>query len=274
MKVLKSVGVFAFYSIPVWAMTAFAESDGHKSAVTPPFGGCENYGPQAPRDIDSLLGEDSTEFRLAMPSTELNLCNIHLHTNAEHKAKEFSIMGGEGDHTGYQCTISTGLTTREQKIPSGDICGGLKPGDTIEVHWVHTSCNTEPGAGLGSCSSQACLNPELRVEAQVFTLVNDSSAMQFSDFDLAPNKLNGKFQPASLPISTGAPVEYLGSTTGPKYNDQQCSPYQVTWSVRPQCAKLDINSLGKWCKTNKFDEHHAHGVRKLVVNPSLISTIK
>ncbi len=73
---------------------------------------------------------------------------------------------------------------------------------------------------------------------------------------------------------TGKPVEFTGSTTGPSYTEQVCSPLQVSWSVRPKCAKLDINSLGKWCENNAFEEDHAHGVRKLVVNPELLSEIE
>ena len=81
-------------------------------------------------------------------------------------------------------------------------------------------------------------------------------------------------QAKALPTNVGKPVEFMGSTTGPKYTEQQCSPMQVIWSVRPQCAKIDINSLGKWCKGNIFKEDHAHGVRKLVTNPALLSIIK
>ena len=45
-------------------------------------------------------------------------------------------------------------------------------------------------------------------------------------------------------------------------------------SVRPRCAKLDIGSLGEWCKSNVFEEDHAHGVRELVTNPALLSEIE
>lgn len=235
---------------------------------------CEGYGPQSPRDIDVLTGTNSVNFQIAGSSSEMNLCNIHFHNNAEHKAKDFSILGGAGDKRGYQCLISDQLTSKELKAPKGDVCNGLKPGDTVEIHWVHSSCDVSPGKGLGACVSDKCLNPELRVEAQVYTLVNDKSAMQFGDFSYAESEKGEYHQPASLPITTGAPVEYLGSTTGPSYSEQQCSPYQVTWSVRPQCAKLDINSLAKWCESNVFEEDHAHGVRKLVVTPSLLSEIK
>ena len=85
---------------------------------------------------------------------------------------------------------------------------------------------------------------------------------------------HGLHQPKMLPTNTGKPIEFLGSTTGPKYTEQSCSPYQVTWNVRPKCAKVDINSLAQWCKGNVFEEDHAHGVRKLVTNPKLLSNIQ
>ncbi|GAA3916960.1 delta-class carbonic anhydrase [Litoribacillus peritrichatus] len=239
--------------------------------------GCSGFGPQTPRDIDQKAGDNKRKFSIAPESTEMNLCNIHFHNNAEHKAKDFSIYAGEGEHGhggGYQCGISKSLTQAELVAPEGDICHGLKPGDTIEVHWVHSSCDVQPGKGLGSCLSDGCANPDLRVETQVFTVVNDSAALNFADLTYDGNKVNGLHQAKTLPEGTGQAVEFLGSTTGPKYTEQNCSPLQVTWSVRPQCAKVDINSLGKWCESNVFKEDHAHGVRKLVTNPKLLSEIE
>ena len=235
---------------------------------------CEGFAGQTPRDIDSKVGTNPVKFSLAPPSSEMNLCNIHFHNNAEHKAEAFSILAGEGNTQGYQCGISKSLTKAELQAPKGEICKGLEPGDTIEVHWVHTSCDVAPGPGLGSCLSEACANPDLRVETQVFTLVNDSSALNFNDLSYAGNQSDGFHQAKSIPSKTGIPVEFMGSTTGPKYTEQSCSPLQVTWAVRPQCAKLDINTIGKWCEGNTFDEDHAHGVRKLVTDPRLLAPIK
>ena len=235
---------------------------------------CEGFGPQTPRDIDNLAGTNSRSFSMAPDYTEMNLCNIHFHKNAEHKAKDFAILGGEGDEEGYQCTISKSLSKAELKKPSKNVCNGLMPGDTIEVHWVHSSCDVKPGAGLGSCLSDSCANPDLRVETQVFTLVNDASAMNFNDFAYKGYQAAGYHQAKSIPNNTGKSVEFLGSTTGPKYTQQVCSPLQVSWSVRPQCAKLDINTLGQWCESNVFEEDKAHGVRKLVIDPRLLSEIK
>jgi len=237
---------------------------------------CSGFGPQTPRDIDNVVGENTQLFSLAPSSKKMNLCNIHFHNNAEHKAKAFSIYAGAGEHGyggGYQCKISQSLSKRELSQPKKSACKGLISGDTIEVHWVHTSCDIEPGKGLGSCLSETCANPDLRVETQVFTLVNDSSAINFSELSYDGVKVNNFHQVKSLPTNTGTPVEFLGSTTGPKYNAQQCSPMQVTWSVRPECAKLDINTLGSWCEGNIFEEDHAHGVRELVVDPKLLSKI-
>lgn len=87
--------------------------------------------------------------------------------------------------------------------------------------------------------------------------------------------MGGLHQPLSLPGGTGTPVVFTGSTTGPKYTQSTCSPLQVSWSVRPTCAKLDISSLHAWAeKGNVFNETHSHGVRQLVTAPELLSPIE
>jgi len=254
------------FAAPVFASDHGHNEHGHGDAGKV----CEGFGPQTPRDIDSLTGENEVVFTIAPPASEMNLCNIHFHENAEHKAKEFSIYAGDGHDgygSGYQCVMSQQLSKEELAWDGEGVCsnahGDLKPGDTIEVHWVHSSCEVQPGPTLGSCLSEKCSNPELRVETQVFTLVAEGGL----DF----NQLQ---QAKDLPTDTGTPVEFMGSTTGPSFSEQTCSPYQVTWSVRPQCAKLNIQSVGQWCKGNVFNEDHAHGVRKLVTDPKLLSEIK
>lgn len=151
----------------------------------------------------------------------------------------------------------------------------MKPGDTIEVHWVYSSCDVGPGEGLGACLSESCANPQLRVESQVFLVVNDPGALDFAVFDYAGAvAAGGTHQPKALPEGTGEPVVFLGSTTGPKDSEAVCSPLQVTGSVRPACAKLDIASLHAWCADNAFAKDHAHGVRALVTAPELLSVIE
>lgn len=272
-------------TIGTLSVSGMANGNGHNDHAAEhggENGTCTGFGPQTPRDIDALAGENARIFSFAPSYEEMNLCNIHFHENAEHKAKDFSIFAGEGSHgydSGYKCNMSQHLTPAELAPTEEAICkgehGDLVPGDTIEVHWVFSSCDVAPGKGLGSCVSEKCANPNLRVETQVFTLVNDSNALDFNTLAYAGNMVNGKHQPKNLPANTGKPVVFTGSTTGPSYSDSTCSPYQVTWSVRPKCAKVDINSVGKWCKEgNAFKEDHAHGVRKLVTNPKLLSEIK
>ncbi len=237
---------------------------------------CKGYGPQTPRDISNVIGTNQQAFNLAPPASKLNLCNIHTHTNAEHKGPGFAVSAGSGEHGGFKCNETASLTDVELSDPGlgAGAYHGVKPGDTIEVHWVHTSCAIQPGKGLGACLSDACANPQLRVETQVFLVVNDPNALNFMDFAYQGNMSNGLHQAKALPTDTGAPVVFAGSTTGPKYTQEVCSPLQVTWSVRPQCAKLDINSLNVWAAMgNVFEEDHSHGVRQLVTAPELLAPI-
>ena len=238
---------------------------------------CLGSGPQTPRDISQTAGANLIRFALAPAPEQMNLCNIHTHTNAEHRGPGFGIYAGDGHHGGYQCNETGSLTEAELAIPAGENSGfeGVKPGDTIEVHWAFSSCDIAPGEGLGSCLSETCSNPVLRVEAQAFLVVNDSEALDLNDYVYGGTAANGLHQPKALPAGTGAPVIFRGSTTGPSYTQSVCSPHQVTWSVRPSCAKLDINSLNEWAKGgNVFNENESHGVRHLVTAPELLSPIE
>lgn len=235
---------------------------------------CRGFGPQTPRDISSPAGTNTRAVSIAPPADQLSLCNIHTHTNAEHKGPGFTVFAGDGEHGGFKCNDTDKLTEAELKAPAGESFHGVKPGDTIEVHWVYSSCDIKPGKGLGACLSDSCANPQLRVEAQVFLVVNDEKALNFDDFAYDGHTANGVYQPKALPADTGTPVTFIGSTTGPSYTQAVCSPLQVTWSVRPQCAKLDINSLNAWAeKGNVFEEDHSHGVRQLVTAPELLAPI-
>ena len=235
-------------------------------------------GPQSPRDIDTLGGENTRAFSEAPSYTQMNLCNIHFHEGAEHKGGEFNTYVGNGDGKGYGTgyAYSGKLTAAERKPLDKEIGdkghGGLQSGDTIEVHYVHTTAQVKPGPTLGSCLSDAIGNPQLRVETQVYVLVNDDDALDF--VELTKHEIvNGVHQAVNIPTNTGAPVQYEGSTTGPSYNEKG-SPFQVSWSVRPKVAKVNIKTVGEWFKDNAFEETYAHGVRNLVMNRKLLSRIK
>jgi hypothetical protein len=237
---------------------------------------CTGFGPQTPRDIASPDGSNPISFSPAPAAEDMNLCDIHFHVNAEHKGPGYSVSAGNGEHGGFKCNESDMLTDADLSGSGGDHggCHGLNAGDTIEVHWVYTSCDVEPGPGLGSCLSDACANPQLRVESQVFLAVSDDAAMDFGDFVHAGVGDGGVHQPKSLPSGTGTPVVFPGSTTGPKYTQETCSPMQVTWSVRPACAKVNVATVHGWCEDNPWGEDHAHGVRQLVTAKELLAPME
>ncbi len=183
----------------------------------------KGFGPQSPRDIDAVTGNNPRSFNAAPASTEMNLCNIHFHKNAEHKGGEFTKYAGNGDGHGYQSgyKYSGRLSGSELESAGHDVCpskhGALSAGDTIEVHYVHSTAQIEPGPTLGSCLSDAIKNPQLRVETQVYVLVIDSNALDFGSLT-KHGKIDGLHQAINIPSNTGTPIQYAGSTTGPGYN--------------------------------------------------------
>lgn len=238
----------------------------------------KGFGPQSPRDLALRKGSNTRAFAAAPAYQKMNLCNIHFHKNAEHKGGEFTTLAeddhGHGGYGGYK--YNGKLSAAESKSLEADVCksehGGLQVGDTIEMHYVHSTAQVVPGPTLNSCLSESLSNPQLRVEAQVFVLVNDPKAADFTELAKV-GQVNGYHQALNIPKTTGRPVQYAGSTTGPAYNEKG-SPLQVSWSVRPRVLKVNADSVGQWCKGNSFKEDHAHGVRNLVVNEKLLSNIR
>ena len=220
------------------------------------YASCIGAGPQAPRDIDSLDGINQTYFEVAPDIEDMYHCNTHYHWNAEHKATDYSTFVDRGDdHSGWACNAPL----YPQDEDRGDI---VLPGDTVEVHWVYTTCNiTEYNEqfgnrdGLANCVTDTCANPQLRVEAQVFVVEE-----------------NGAVTSLESPVDHNDPTAtYIGSTTGPSYSNAHCSPYQVTWNVKSTCGSLDSETLEDWSDLN---HEHAHGVRQLVKDTSLLSLIQ
>ena len=238
----------------------------------------KGFGPQSPRDLGAKVGKNARSFAPAPAYQAMNLCNIHFHANAEHRGGEFTKYVGNGDGQGFQTgfAYSGKLTDAERKPLDAPVCkgehGGLNAGDTVELHYVHSTAQITPGPTLGACLNESLSNPQLRVEAQVFVLVNNPKAPDFNKL-VEVGQRKGYHQALNIPTITGRPVQYAGSTTGPAYNEKG-SPLQVSWSVRPKVMKVSAQSVDKWCQGNMFKEDHAHGVRNLVTNPALLSTMR
>lgn len=256
---MKSLIILLSVSLAL-AVNVYAGDKSH--AVPEEVNQCIGAGPQAPRDIDSTAGSNPVIFELAPAIEDMNLCNVHFHRNAEHKSAEYSTYVKDGEHSGWACQEPAPGRLEHEHAEYKE-CEGIAEGDTIEVHWVHTTCdiNTKGvktmGGGLNACLTTMCPNPQLKVVAQVFVL-----------------QKNGELKFTEAPMSNNGPsVVYTGSTTGTSYNNHHCSPLQVTWDVKKACDTLDIDSFSKWCSDNKYDEKHAHGVRELVTSEALLSKI-
>jgi hypothetical protein len=158
------------------------------------------------------------------PPTTISLCNIHFQKNAEHAGGQFTQYAGNGDDQGYKSgyLYSGKLTAQQLQPASKNVCpskhDSLQSGDTIEVRYVHSSAQIKPGATLDACLSDSITLPQLRVEAQVYVLVNDNNALNFNQLTLVGEQ-NEQYQALNLPNNTGKPVIYSGSTTGPSYNE-------------------------------------------------------
>ncbi|MEM9475279.1 MAG: delta-class carbonic anhydrase [Pseudomonadota bacterium] len=267
------------------ASTENAESDGpateddiaaQRAALAAATDG-QGFGPQSPRDLATAEGNNKRLFAQAPDYTGMNLCNIHFHEGAEHRGGQFTTYAGPGNGKGYGTGfLFDGTLTEAELTPVAEPVGvhengSLEPGDTIEIHFVHSTADVVPGPTLGSCISEAIGNPQLRVETVVAVLVNDAAAADMTEL-AALGEINGYQQALNIPQNLGTPIAYRGSTTGPSFNEK-ASPFQVSWSVRPDVLKLDITSVAAWFADNPFDEKYAHGVRNLVTNPSLISSL-
>ena len=237
----------------------------------------KGFGPQSPRDIESSKGTNRILFSVAPDPSSMNLCNIHFHESAEHRGGEYTKYAGHGNGHGYGTgylyngKLSAAETKPFDRKVGLSKHGDLVPGDTIEIHFVHSTAQVQPGPTLGACVSKHLNNPQLRVEAVVGVLVNDRKAADFTK--MAEIKtVNGYYAAPNIPQNLGKPVLYEGSTTRPAYNTTG-SPYEVTWNVRPKVVKIDILSVAKWLDANPFKEDHAHGVRNLISEPRLLSPI-
>lgn len=235
------------------------------------------FGPQSPRNIQDAQGTNLRVFGAAPAVSEMTLCDIHFHENAEHRGGQFTTFAGNGDGRGYGTgyKYDGGLSESELQPVASPVGknehGDLTPGDTIEIHFVFSTANATLGNGLGTCFDDTIGNPQLRVEAVIGVLVNDTEAADFTKMARI-EAINGLNQVPGLPNDLGDPVSYAGSTTGPGFNEK-ASPFQVTWNVRPDVVKISISSVGAWLSDNPFGEDHAHGVRNLVTNPKLLSKI-
>ena len=236
---------------------------------------CLDMGPQTPRDIADPAGLNTEMFPLAPAASELNLCNLHTHTNAEHKGPGFSVFVSDAEDGGYACNETADLTPAELE-PAEGAYGGVNPGrhdrGPLGPHLVRRGSGRRARLVRPREPARARSSAWRRRYSSSSTIRKRSTSRRWS---YGGNMAGGLHQAMMIPSTTGEPVLFRGSTTGPSYDQSTCSPVRVTWNVRPQCAKLDIGSLHRWAASgNVFEETHSHGVRQLVTAPELLAPIE
>jgi hypothetical protein len=163
-----------------------------------------------------------------------HLCNVHFHDPFE--------------HSGFAAVPQV---TGE---PGESVCKSVDVGDRVEFHWVYTNCEprSQPVQGLANC---VCDRDDLTLRVFAQAYVVDAGGA-------APG------QP------TGELVRYAGSTTGPSYDNDTCSPARVNWEVAPGVERLSKGALASWCADNPWlGEDHPHQARQLVTDPAWLSAM-
>ena len=120
------IAVFTVLSLLLVPGLALAESK-------TPEGTCEGAGPQTPRDIHMTAGTNPTVFAKAPARADMQLCDIHFHRFAEHKAEGYSKLMGEGDYRGYVCDGSTPAKDSDRNTDTSKGCAGIGVGVLVRA---------------------------------------------------------------------------------------------------------------------------------------------
>ncbi|CAE7720266.1 unnamed protein product [Symbiodinium sp. CCMP2592] len=125
-------------------------------------------------------------------------------------------------------------------------CKAAQVGGTYEFHWVFSTGGPgklqEDGsegelgitAGLGGAFT--------RTNNAICLIVNDPSLNDYVDAQ------NRTFLEQWQQPPAGSAVRYVGSTTGPSYDDEVCSPVEVNWHVDQRCCILSAQAMDNLCK--------------------------
>jgi len=211
-------------------------------------------GPQSPRDLAVAGGTN----RLPVPGDGTRpprLCNVHFHRPAEHAGiAECPAVASEGGGG-----AAAGVCGSGEHRP-------VRAGEEIEAHWVYTSCPEppEPRPGLDNCVCGSQEGPD----PMVLMVLGRA-------YLVSPDGTSGAADRLAEPA--GVLARYGGSTTGPSYSGggpddpRPCSPARVQWAMDRRCLALQVSALGEWCRTNPWNEDHAHGLRDVIEREDWLS---
>lgn len=239
---------------------------------------CKNAEVQAPRDLQTgATGKKKAKQALLNDAQahKLPQTNIHFHLGAEHRSDEYnlgadselfdrgmgqafpvappnvpgqSIPPAHSVRPGWMCPISGYTPAQLSNDYEWKCClGEMHIGKSYEVHYVHsnaapgTDMNPVIGDGLAVAAGAArgLLNPQVVVEAMVYTIVNDNDAAYTFDDLVHGWDIAG--------LDNSSRVMYAGSTTGNSFNNEVCSPFTVSWHVDKKCHAVSAKSFDEMC---------------------------
>jgi len=251
------------------------------SAPAPIPPACEDAFEQSPADVSIGAEEGMREGAgtLVEDYEAAGMCvvNVHFHLGAEHKsAGQYDVDGAEfmaslgeserrrlaaaEDYPGWFCQ---GYDAEDPKYTTEyewEYCEGVHVGMTYEIHWpasTHGHCGRFTD-GLGGLFCYSQTPDAIGVQGQVFMIVNDED-------HLVDDLTSGMRKDLASDVAM-----YTGSSTGPSYSDEICSPYApISWHVDRECHLLSAKSFDHLCKYMKDQgqtkDLEPHGSRDTVI---------
>jgi len=250
---------------------------------------CRDAEPQSPRDVSSgFVGDMRARFKPLDGDAikDFIQVNLHWHLGAEHYSKgEYDIPVGkhlhyrhgvpewdghplvpEGTQPGFFCN----LRKYDDYLKPYDFqyCKHAKVGYTYEFHWVFSSAGPLEREfrifnGLGQAFNRS-KNPTAIVRGQVCRIINDERLRTEDQIEEDYNNFIEQWREPYF----GDAVRYVGSTTGPSYNNEVCSPLQVNWHVDTKCCTLTAQTMDRTCQRmaeqGLTTDLAPHGSRELV----------
>merc|ERR1712238_568262 len=127
-------------------------------------------------------------------------------------------------------------------------------------------CNLDFDTLHGFLSSKRDeLSKNVGVQAQVFTIVNDDSE-EYTYQNLFDGMIVDDTKQMGVDMAY-----YVGSTTGQKVSNTECSPYSpITWQVDRICHQISAKSFDNMCQTmlnqpaDMSGDTYPHGSRVMV----------
>jgi len=267
---------------------------------------CKDLPQSATNVTDGFYGDLIKTYngKVAYPETksfsDTAMCavNVHWHLGTEHLSAGQYDENGTGPsevgerrlaagkiHEGAQCSLYDETVEKFTKKYDWKYCTGMEVGQTYEVHWPHSAlgacgsqwqyqtpfktgvlCNIDLDGLTGFLTTQRENLPlVVGVQAQVFTIVNDDS----EEYTF-PNLFDGMIVDDTKQMGVDM-AYYVGSTTGQKVSNTECSPYSpITWQVDRTCHQISAKSFDNMCQTmlnqaaDMSGDVYAHGSREMV----------